>query len=243
MKIGGCVAPDGLRTSVVFLGIGLLITACGGGGGDQRQEAMIGDGTGSPMTELGVWNVPTPGALDVSDANNVLRAHYDSSGGGNLVVDGASVQPEGTGTATWRGGWSGKIDVDAAAAPALPLLGVTASGLQELSGEAVVTVDFNSDEVELTYKGIGLDSLGLSELASAVPLSDHGTFHPAVRIEIPLGTNGIMATGYFTGVGGFGGANAEGVAGFVGGGIDAPGLGTGSFGDFKSVFYGDKDPN
>lgn len=255
MKIGGCVSLDGLRTCVAFLGIGLLITACGGGGGggggDDRmpdvpeQEVMPGDGTGSLMTELGEWNVPMPGGLDVSDANNVLRAHYDSSGG--HVVAGAPVQPEGTGTATWSGMWSGKIDVAPAAEPALALLGATASDFQELSGGAVVTVYFgtNGDEVDLTYEDIGLDDLGLSELTSdRVPLNG-GTFRPAVThsIQIPLGATEISATGTFAGEGAFGGANAEGVAGYVNGGISAPGVGTGDLGTFKSVFYGDKDSN
>ena len=245
MKIGGCVALDGLRTSVVFLGIGLLITACGGGGDQPDQGAKPGDGTGSPMTQLGEWNVPMPGGLDVSDANNVLRAHYDSSG--PHVVAGAPVQPAGTGTATWTGMWSGKIDVDPAAVPALSFAGVDTSGLQALSGGAVVTVHFgsNGDEADLTYKDIGLDDFGLSELTSErVPLSG-GTFKPAVThtLQIPLGVIDISATGTFAGEGAFGGANAEGVAGYMGGGISAPGLGTGELGIFKSVFHGDKDSN
>ena len=252
MKIDGCGSLDGLRTSVMFLGIGLLITACGGGsGGDDRmpdvpeQEAMPGDGMGSQMNQLGEWNVPMPGVLDVNDANSVLRAYYDSSGG--HVVAGAPVQPEGTGTATWSGMWSGRIDVAPAAASALPLLGVTANDLQELSGGAVVTVYFGNsgDEVDLTYKDIGLDDLGLSELTSdRVPLSG-GTFQPAVThsIQIPFGATEITATGTFAGEGAFGGANAEGVAGYVNGGISAPGVGTGDLGTFKSVFYGDEDSN
>ena len=249
MKIGGCVVLDGLRTSVVFLGIGLLITACGGGSdqmtGAPEQEAMPGGDTGSLMTQLGEWNLPMPGGLDVSDANNVLRAYYDSSGG--HVVAGAPVQPEGTGTATWTGMWSGEIDVDPAAVAALSFAGVTASDLQGLSGGAVATVYFgnNGDEVELTYEDLGLDDFGLSELASErVPLSG-GTFRPAVThtVQIPLGPTEFSVTGIFAGEGAFGGANAEGVAGYVDGDISAPGLGTGDLGIFKSVFYGDKDTN
>ena len=249
MKIGGCVALDGLRTSVVFLGIGLLITACGGDGdqmaGAPEQEAMSGDGTGSLMTQLGEWNVPMPGGLDVSDANSVLRAYYDASGG-HVVAD-APVQPEGTGTATWTGRWSGEVDVDPAAVTALSLIGATESDFQGLSGGAVVTVYFGSsgDEVDLTYQDLGLDDFGLSELTSErVPLSG-GTFQPAVThsIQIPLGLTDITATGTFAGEGAFGGANAEGVAGYIGGSISAPGLGTGDLGIFNSVFYGDKDSN
>ena len=249
MKTGSCVVLDGLRTSVVFLGIGLLITACGGGSNQMasapEQDAMTGDGTGSSMTQLGEWNVPMPGELDVSDANNVLRAHYDSSGG--HIVAGTPVQPEGTGTATWTGMWSGEVDVDPAALAALSFAGATASDFQGLSGGAVVTVYFgnNGDEVDLTYEDLGLDEFGLSELTSArVPLSG-GTFRPAVTHtrQIPLGVTVFSVTGTFAGEGAFGGANAEGVAGYVGGDISAPGIGTGDVGVFKSVFYGDKDSN
>ena len=121
MKIGDCVTRDGLRTSLVLLGIGLLTAACGGGGGSgsgdempeeampvqmPEQEAMPVNGGGS-MNQLGEWNDLMPGGLDVSDVNSLLRAYYDSSGG--HVEAGAPVQPEGTGTATWTGMWSGKI--------------------------------------------------------------------------------------------------------------------------------------
>ena len=251
MKIGGCVTLDGLRTSLVLLGIGLLTAACGGGGsGDQmtgapEQDAMPDNGGGSMMTQLGEWNVPMPGGLDVRDANGLLRAHYDSSGG--HVVAGAPVQPEGMGTATWTGMWSGNIDVAPAAAPALTLAGLAASDLQGLSGGAVVTAYFgnNSVEADLTYEDLGLDAFGLSELTSErVPVTG-GAFSPTIThtLQIPLGATAITATGTFTGEGAFGGANAEGVAGYMGGDIGAPGLGTGTLGTFESVFYGDKDAN
>ena len=241
MKIGDCVTRDGLRTSLVLLGIGLLTAACGGGGGgsgDQMPEgAMPGNGGGPMVTQLGEWDVPMPGGLDVSDANSLLRAYYDSSGG--HVVPDAPVQPEGTGTATWTGMWSGNIDVDPVAALALSSVGVDASDLQRLSGNAVVTAYFenNGVEADLTYEDIGLDEFGLSELTSdRVPVTG-GTFQPTVThtLQIPA----ITATGTFTGEGAFGGANAEGVAGYIGGGISAPELG-GQLGTFNSVFYGDK---
>ena len=247
MKIADCVTLDGLRTSLVILGIGLLISACGGGGGgsgDQmtgapKQDAMPGNGTGSMMTQLGEWNVPMPGGLDLSDANGLLRAYYDSSGG--HVVAGAPVQPEGMGTATWTGMWSGNVDVNPAA---LALGGLAASDFKGLSGSAAVTVYFenNSVEADLTYEDIGLDDLGLSGLTSErVPVTG-GTFQPTRThtLQIPLGATAITATGTFTGEGAFGGANAEGVAGYMGGGISAPGL---ELGTFNSVFYGDKDAN
>ena len=252
MKIGDCVTLDGLRTSLVLLGIGLLTAACGGGGsgsgsGDEvigltEVEAMPVNGGGAMMTQLGEWNAPMAGGLDVSDANSLLRAHYDSSGG-NVVAD-ARVQPEGTGTATWTGMWSGNIVVDPAAATALSFVGVAASDFQGLSGNAVVTAYFgnNGVEADLTYKDIELDDFGLSELTSErVPVTG-GTFRPKVThsIEIPLGAT---ATGTFTGEGAFGGANAEGVAGYMGGDISATGIGTGQLGTFNSVFYGDKDTN
>ena len=253
MKIGDCVTLDGLRTSLVLLGIGLLIAACGGGGGgsgDQmpgapEQEAMPGNGGGSMMTQLGKWNVPMPGELDVSDANGLLGANYDESGGGHVVA-GAPVQPEGMGTATWTGMWSGNVDVAPAAAAALPLLELAESDFQELSGSAVVTVDFGDNKAELTYKDIGLGEVGLSELTSdRVPVTG-GTFQPTKTHTLLIpGATPITATGIFEGEGAFGGANAEGVAGYMGGGISisAFGLGTVELGTFESVFYGDKGAN
>ena len=252
MKIADCVTLDGLRTSLVILGIGLLISACGGGGGSgdpmtgaPEQDAMPGNGEASMMTQLGEWNIPMPGDLDLSDENGLLRAYYDSSGG--HVVAGAPVQPEGMGTATWTGMWSGNVDVDSAAAPALSFAGLAARDFQGLSGGAVVTAYFGNDGVEakLTYEDLGLDTLGLSELTSErVPVTA-GTFRPTKThsLQIPLGPATITATGTFAGEGAFGGANAEGVAGYMGGGISAPGLGTGELGTFNSVFYGDKDAN
>ena len=143
--------------------------------------------------------------------------------------------------------WSGHIEVDPAAVAGLSLLGVTESYFQALSGGAIITVYFgnDSDEADLTYEDIGLDDLGLSELTSErVPLSG-GTFEPAVTrtIRIPLDVTEIAVTGAFTGEGAFGGANAEGVAGFVDGDLSVSGLGTGHLGNFKSVFYGDKESN
>ena len=261
MKIGGCVTLDGLRTSLVLLGIGLLIAACGGGGGgsgDQmpgapEQDAMPGNGEGSMMTQLGEWDDLIPGDLDLSDANSLLRAYYDKSGG-HVVAD-APVQPEGMGTATWTGRWSGNIvDVDPVAAVALALTfdDWTASDFQELGGSAVVTAYFENDSVEadLTYKDIGLDEFGHSELTTKrVPVTD-GTFQPEIThtlvIPTPIpGATPIETTGTFTGEGAFGGVNAEGVAGYIGGDISAPELEleTGKLGTFKSVFYGDKVAN
>ena len=249
MKIGGCVTLDGLRTSLVLLGIGLLTAACGGGGdqmtGATEPDGMPGSGGGSPVTQLGEWNVPMPDDLDFSDANGLLRAYYDSSGG--HVVAGAPVQPEGMGTATWTGMWSGNVDVDPAAAAALSFAGLAVSGFRALSGSAVVTayIGNNSVEADLTYQDIGLDDFGLSELTSErVPVTG-GTFQPTLThtLQILLGDTAITATGTFTGEGAFGGANAEGVAGYMGGGISAPGLGTGELGTFNSVFYGDQDAN
>ena len=260
MKIGGCVTLDGLRTSLVLLGIGLLIAACGGGGGgsgDQmtgapEQDAMPGNGEGSMMTQLGDWNLvpPIPGGLDFRDNNGLLRAYYDASGGGHVMAD-APVQPEGMGKATWTGRWSGNIvDVDSTAALALSSAGWTASDFQELGGSADVTAYFENDSVQadLTYKDIGLDEFGHSELTTKrVPVTD-GTFEPEIThtlvIPTPIpGATPIETTGTFTGKGAFGGANAEGVAGYIGGDISAAGLGTGKLGTFRSVFYGDKVEN
>ena len=137
-------------------------------GADQMPDGgqMPDDGQGPAMTQLGTWNVMSSG-LDVSDSNGVLRAHYDSADVGHVVA-GAPVQPEGMGTATWTGRWSGNVDVDSAFAPSLPLVGPDRQRPPgSWGGGAVVTAYFGgSVEADVTYQDIGLDDLGFSSLTS-----------------------------------------------------------------------------
>lgn len=249
MKIGDCATLRCLRTSLALLGIGVLIAACGGGGGSKpsadgmRDGGQMPDGGQGPaMMQLGTWNV-MPTGLDVSDSNNVLRAYYDSAGG--HVVAGTPVQPEGMGEATWTGGWSGEVDVDPNFVGTLALIGLTASDLQGLNGVAVVTAYFGSSvEAGVTYNDIGLDALGFSSLTSERVAVTNGAFQPAktLSLNIQLGQTPLPVTATISGKGAFGGANAEGVAGYMGGGIAISG-GGGDVGTFSSVFYGTKDAN
>ena len=249
MKIGDCAAPRCLRTSLALLGIGVLIAACGGGGGstpgaDGMPDGgqMPDEGQGPAMTQLGTWNV-MPTGPEVSDSNGVLRAYYDTGGVGHVVA-GTPVQPEGMGTATWTGEWSGGVDVDSAFAPSLPLIGLTASDLQGLNGGAVVTAYFGSSvEADVTYNDIGLDAFGFSSLTSDRVSVTNGEFRPTKTqsINIQLGPTALAGTGTISGEGAFGGANAQGVAGYMGGDISIVGLG--DLGTFSSVFYGTKDAN
>jgi len=205
-------------------------------------DQMPGGGQGPTMTQLGTWNV-MPSGLDVSDSNGVLRAYYDSADVGHVVA-GTPGQPEGMGTATWTGRWSGNIEVDSALAPSLPLVGLTVSDLQGLGGGAVVTVYLGgSVEADVTYQNLGLDRLGFSSLTSDRVSVTNGEFQPTKTqsIDIPLGTTTVTGTGTFSGRGAFGGANAEGVTGYIGGGINISGLG--DLGTFNSVFYGTRDTN
>ena len=245
----------GLRTGLAVLGIGWLVGACGGSGGGMADGSGGGGQGGTPdggtpqmATELGAWNTLAAGTLDASDANGVLRAYYDSSGG--QVTAGTPVQPAGMGTATWTGMWSGKIEVnsDAQAAQGLGLLGVSPNDLAALGGDATITAYFEGSGVEaaLTYEDIGLDALGLGQVTSDRVSVTGGTFRPTKdhTVTIHAGPVTLEVSGDFEGEGAFAGTGAEGVAGYMGGDISVSyGLGPRGLGTFESVFYGTKDSN
>lgn len=264
MKSENRAALNGLRTIASVLGIGLLLAACSGGDdsmsgtmdnmpetpGDDMSGTMD-DNDMSGMTDLGAWNMT--GTLDVSDANGVLRAYYDM-GAGRLAAP-APVQPEGMGTATWTGMWSGHIEVNQSpeTQAGLGIIGLTPADLQGLGGGANVTAYFESDGVVavLTYEDLGIDALGLSEISSDRAPVTGGTFKPAKTFTsppIPFTFQGTPASltvmGDFAGEGAFGGSDAEGVAGYMGGEISLEyGRGPRNLGTFQSVFYGTKDGN
>lgn len=259
MKSQNRAALDGLRTIVSVLGIGLLVAACSSD--DDSMPPMTDDDmsgmTGGDMsgtTALGAWNEPAAGTLDVSDANDVLHAYYDMSGAGQLMAP-APVQPEGMGTATWTGMWSGNIEVTPSpeTQAGLGIIGLTPADLQGLGGGANVTAFFESDGVEavLTYEDLGIDALGLSEISSDRAPVTGGTFEPAKTFTsppVPFTFQGTPASltvmGDFAGEGAFGGTDAEGVAGYMGGEISLEyGRGSRDLGTFQSVFYGTQDNN
>lgn len=116
-----------------------------------------------------------------------------------------------------------------------------ASDLQGLSGGAVVTVDFGSSvEAAVTYNDIGLDAFGFSSLTSEPVSVTNGEFQPTKTQSIQLGPT-LTGSATISGEGAFGGANAEGVAGYMGGDISIVGLG--DLGTFSSVFYGTREAN
>ena len=251
-----------LPAALMVLGMALLLAACGGGGSSTTamRDGMPGDGAG-PMIELGEWNTLMPGTLDISDANNALRAHYDESGVGRVVAA-AAVQPAGMGTATWNGRWSGKIEVnpDPLTRVGLGAYGVNPDDLAQLSGHAQVTVYFEDDGVKagLTYQDLGLDNLGLSEITSDRVSVTDGRFEPRKRYSnsfdavtadpfdptAPTTITPTTITGNFTGEGAFGGTDAAGVVGHIGGGVTIEyGRGPTNVGTFQSVFYGTQDEN
>ena len=265
MKFGCGLMMGRLPAALMILGMVLLLAACSSGGGNGMVEppadgdGMHGDNGEPMMTDLGEWMME--GVLDISDANSVLHAHYDGSGVGRVVAA-APVQPAGTGTATWNGMWSGKIELnpDPLAIRGLGAYGVSPDDLAQLGGEAQVTAFFEDDGVtaELTYQDLGLDAIGLSELTSdRVPVAD-GWFEPEKMYSrsfdaetanpfdptAPTTITPTTITADFTGEGAFGGADAAGVVGYVGGKIDIEyGRGATYLGDLQSVFYGTKDEN
>ena len=257
MKFGCGPAMGRLSAILMILGMVLLIAACSSSDGDKKVEVEVPP----VMTELGEWNTLMAGSLDISDANSVLRAHYDESGVGHVMAD-APVQPAGTGTATWNGMWSGKIEVnpDPLATAGLGAYGVSPDDLAALEGAAQVTAFFEADGVKaaLTYQDLGLDDIGLSEITSERVAVTDGRFEPekmyshSFEAETthpfdPTAPPTILpttVTGNFTGEGAFGGTDAAGVVGYIGGGVRIDyGRGPTPIGTFQSVFYGTKDAN
>ena len=267
MKFGCSPAMGRLSAVLMILGMVLLIAACSSGDGNKMATVevpangdVMPDDNGEPI-ELGEWNTPMAGDLTISDANNVLRAHYDELGVGRIVAA-APVQPAGMGTATWNGMWSGKIEVnpDPLTRVGLGAYGVNPDDLEQLGGVAQVTAFFEDDGVktELTYQDFGLDKLGLSEITfDRVPVAD-GRFEPGKMYSksfdaetadpfdptAPTTITPTTTTGNFIGKGAFGGADAAGVVGYTGGGVTIEyGRGPTNVGTFQSVFYGTRDEN
>ena len=113
-------------------------------------------------------------------------------------------------------------------------------------------------QAELTYQDLGLDGLGLSELTSDRVLVTDGRFEPKRMYSdsfdaetanpfdptAPSTITPTTVTGNFTGAGAFGGPDAAGVVGYMGGRIDIEyGRGPTYVGDLQSVFYGTKSEN
>ena len=249
----GCTAFGGMRAALAILGVGLL-AACGGSSSGPSGGMPPDDGSGSMVADLGEWNSLEPGSLSISDANGALRAFYDDSGNGDVMAA-TPVQPEGTGSATWSGMWSGKVDVNPApyADIGLNYAGLSRGDLAALGGGARITAYFVSGGVEaqVTYEDTGLDGLGLGSIRSERVAVNDGTFRPSTTQSETFSVVGrggtsvdITMGGEFTGEGVFGGTDAEGVAGYLDGDITFTYLGNeNDLGPFRSVFYGTKDSN
>lgn len=251
-----------LPATLMILCMALMMAACSSDGGNGAAVVeMPGDGGEPTVAELGEWNSLTAGALDISDANSVLRAYYDEAGMGRVMAE-MPVQPAGVGSATWNGRWSGKIELnpDPLAARGLGAYGVNPDELAQLEGEAQVTAYFDGGgtEAALTYMGLGLDELDLTQIASDRVAVTNGRFDihktysntfeaettnpfdpSAPTMQIPT-----TVTGDFAGQGAFGGMDAAGVVGYVGGRMNIDyGRGTTYLGTLQSVFYGTQDDN
>lgn len=263
MKAFGCgSAMDRLASMLMVLGVATLVAACGSSSSTTAMMEPPDDtDVGEPVLELGEWNTLRAGSLDISDANQILRAYYDAGGVGR-IVPAAPVQPVVTGTATWSGMWSGRIELnpDPLAAVGLGAYGVNADDLAHLGGGARLTAFLGDDGVmaELTYQDLGLNDIGLSDLTSdRVPVTD-GRFRPERMYSIsfeaetanpfdpsaPTTTTATTVTGDFAGEGAFGGTDAAGVVGYIGGRIDIDyGRGATYLGTLQSVFYGNRGDN
>lgn len=185
MKFGCCPATGSIPATLMILGMALLIAACSSSSDKTVVEGLpdMPGGNGGPVTDLGEWNTLTAGSLDISDANDVLHAYYESGAGRVVVAE--PVQPAGTGTAIWTGMWSGKIDVstDPEASASWGILQVPPNALVALGGPAEITAYFGNGgvEAELAYEAIGLDELvpfdlDLSDLTSDRVAVTDGSF-------------------------------------------------------------------
>ena len=184
-----------LPAALMILGTVLLIAACssGGNGGGVGDPAVPGGDMAqmaespmaeSPIAELGEWNAPMAGALDVSDANGVLDVHYDGDVG--HIEVGMPVQPDITGTATWSGMWSGRVELDQnpLTVAGLRAFGAEPEDFEGLGGGAQVTAYLEGDGVTavLTYRDIPLADIGVTQLSSDRVSVTNGRFEP-VRME------------------------------------------------------------
>ena len=261
-----------LPAASMILGAVFLLAACGGGsnGGGLGDPVDPGDAMAqmaespmaeSPMTELGEWNTLMAGSLDISDANGVLRAHYDDDGAGQITAA-MPVQPDITGTAEWSGMWSGRVELDPNPLTVVGLraLGAEPEDFEGLGGRALVTASLEGDDVTavVTYRDIPLADIGVTQLSSDRVAVEGGRFAP-VRMETvmfeaeipnlldptaPAMITPVTVTGDFSGNGAFGGTGAMGVAGYVGGPIDIDyGPRTVDIGTLQSVFFGSRDDN
>ena len=252
MSVSCRPAANRFPVILIILGMALLLAACSSSSKSRMEPGPMDTGSG-PVMDLGEWNAPMAGARDVSDTNQVLRAYYDDSGVGHVVVA-APVQPQGTGVAVWNGMWSGEIEVDPdpLATAGLTLLDTTAEQLTGLEGAARVTAYFGSNGVmaDLTYMDLGLDDFGITEITSDRVAVTGGRFAPTktesadTSVDFQGAPLTVTVTGEFAGEGAFGGTDAAGVVGYVGGDITvAYGQETRDLGTFQSVFYGTSEGN
>lgn len=253
MNVSCRPAMNRLPAISMILGM-LLLAGCAGSSRSVMEPAPMDTG-GGPVMDLGEWNAPMAGAREVSDTNEVLRAYYDDSGIGHVVAA-APVQPQGAGTAVWNGMWSGAIEVDPdpTAAAGLALLGTTPEQLTGLEGAARVTAYFGSSSggvmADLTYMDLGLDDFGITELTSDRVAVTGGRFAPTktesadTSIDFQGVPLEVTVTGEFAGEGAFGGTDAAGVVGYIGGDITvAYEQETRNLGTFQSVFYATGEGN
>ena len=192
--------------------VALALSGCSGsssgGGGGSPNIDNSGDNPSGP-DNLGSWNSIMDGGIQVgvSHTEHDLFARY-AAGGSNPTLSASSPANQPTVAGTWSGKWA-------------------ANHGDELEmrddGDARINVTIAGSRVDatLTYSGINIPSVPGSITSAPASVTD-GRFAPRTSVNV----QGVTFT--FAGEGQFGGADQQGVAGYVSG----PG--------FRSIFYGDK---
>ena len=172
------------------------------------------------MSDLGDWVVVKESGVAVGyeHAGHELMARFDASGGNPRITDSSPMhQPAVAGT--WSGQWSARYTA----------LTSDFGALDETdAGNARIDVTIVGSDVDamLTYSGIDIPGLPASVSTAPASITD-GRFAPSVTVSIPTESGGSVSRTY-DGLGQFGGAEQQGVVGYVSGQ------------DFRSVFYGER---
>ena len=167
-------------------------------------------GSDLDMNSLGSWATITDIGVSVGirHAGHDLFARYDADGR-NPILSAASPMNQPTVSGTWSGRWQATYGVELESTD---------------RGDARIDVSISGGRVEATlmYSGIDIPSVPHSIRSAPAPVTG-GRFAPSASVTLEGGTRTT-----FAGEGQFGGADQQGVVGYVGG----P--------DFRSIFYGDK---
>lgn len=203
-----------LASLIVVAVLAPALSGCSGsGGGDGNGNGSPINGTpggdSSGMNDLGSWNriVVSGTQVGIMHTGHDLFARY-APDGSSPTLSAAAPTHQPTVAGTWSGRWSAQHGDELE---------------NRDDGGARINVTINGSQVDatLTYSGINIPSVPRSITSAPASVTD-GRFAPRASLSVGGGTF------TFAGEGQFGGADQQGVAGYVSG----PG--------FRSIFYGDK---